>query len=49
MSVRASTELTRFFKLFPNKRLALDVFSIAESTRIEARIMREYRGIAQVL
>lgn len=41
------TELTRFFKLFPNKRLALDVFSIAESTRIEARIMREYRGIAK--
>jgi nitric oxide reductase NorD protein len=41
------TELTRFFKLFPNKRLALDVFSIAESARIEARIMREYRGIAK--
>src|SRR4029434_3457462 len=42
------TELTRFFKLFPNKRLALDVFSIAESTRVEARIMHEYRGIAKV-
>ena len=40
------TELTRFFKLFPSKRLALDVFSIAESARIEARVMREYRGIA---
>ena len=41
------TELTRFFKLFPNKRLALDIFSIVESGRIEARIMHEYRGIAK--
>ncbi|HYA28353.1 MAG TPA: hypothetical protein VEI95_06005, partial [Acidobacteriota bacterium] len=41
------TELTRFFRLFPNKRLALDIFSIVESARIEARIMREYRGIAR--
>jgi nitric oxide reductase NorD protein len=40
------TELTRFFKLFPNKRLALDIFSILESVRVEARIMHEYRGIA---
>jgi len=42
------TELTRLFKLFPNKRLALDIFAIVESARIEARIMREYRGIAPV-
>jgi nitric oxide reductase NorD protein len=41
------TELTRFFKLFPNKRLALDIFSIIESSRVEARIMHEYRGIAK--
>ena len=41
------TELTRFFKLFPNKRLALDIFSIVESSRVEARIMHEYRGIAK--
>jgi nitric oxide reductase activation protein len=40
------TELTRLFKLFPNKRLALDIFSIVESARVEARIMQEYRGIA---
>ncbi len=40
------TELTRLFKLFPNKRLALDLFSIVESARVEARIMQEYRGIA---
>jgi len=42
----ALTELTRFFKLFPNRRLALDVFSIVESARVEARVMREYRGVA---
>jgi nitric oxide reductase NorD protein len=43
----SATELTRFFKLFPNKRLALDIFSIVESSRVEARIMHEYRGIAK--
>ncbi|MGZ8486480.1 MAG: hypothetical protein ACXW6R_21985, partial [Candidatus Binatia bacterium] len=37
----AVTELTRFFRLFPNKRLALDIFSIVESARVEARIMLE--------
>ena len=42
------TELTRFFRLFPNKLLALDIFSIVESARIEARVIREYRGIAPV-
>jgi nitric oxide reductase activation protein len=41
-----ATELTRFFRLFPNKRLAQDVFSIVESARVEARIMIEYPGIA---
>lgn len=43
----AVTELTKFFKLFPNKRLALDIFSIVESARVEARIMQHYRGIAR--
>ena len=40
------TELTRFFRLFPDKRLALDIFSVVESSRVETRVMREYRGIA---
>jgi len=40
------TELTKFFRLFPNKRLALDIFSIVESARVESRIMQQYRGIA---
>ena len=42
---RSATELTRFFRLFPQRRLALDIFSILESGRVEARIMSEYRGI----
>jgi nitric oxide reductase activation protein len=41
-----ATELTRFFRLFPNRRLALDIFSIVESARVEASVMREYPGIA---
>lgn len=40
------TELTRLFRLFPNKRLALDIFSIVESSRVEERILHEYRGMA---
>ena len=40
------TELTRFFKLFPNKRLAMDIFTILESGRVEARVLHEYRGMA---
>jgi nitric oxide reductase NorD protein len=42
------TELTRFFNVFPHKRLALEIFSVVESSRVEARIMHEYRGIAKV-
>jgi hypothetical protein len=38
--------LTRFFRIFPNKRLALDTFAIVESARIEARVIHEYPGIA---
>jgi hypothetical protein len=42
------TELTRFYRLFPNRQLALDIFSVVESARIEARVIHEYRGIAPV-
>jgi len=42
-----ATDLTRLFRLFPNKRLALDIFSILESSRVEARVMHDYRGIAK--
>jgi len=42
------TELTRFFKLFPHKRSALDIFSLLESSRVEARVMHEYPGLAKL-
>ena len=42
------TELTRFFRLFPHKRSALDIFSLLESRRVEARVMHEYPGLAKV-
>jgi nitric oxide reductase NorD protein len=42
----ALPELTRLFSLFPTKSLARDIFSVFESARIEARVMREYPGIA---
>lgn len=42
----ALPELTRLFRLFPNQRLARDIFSLFESARVEAHVMREYPGIA---
>jgi nitric oxide reductase NorD protein len=42
------TALTQFLRLFENRRVALDIFSIVESARIEACVMREYPGIAAV-
>lgn len=42
----APTELSRYFKLFPNKRLAFEIFAIVEGARIEASVLHEYRGIA---
>ena len=42
------TELTRFFKLFPHKRSALDIFSLLESSRVEARVMNEYPGLVKL-
>ncbi|HEX2230400.1 MAG TPA: hypothetical protein VHM64_24990 [Candidatus Binatia bacterium] len=39
-------ELTQLFSVFPNKRLARDIFAIFESARVEAHVMREYPGIA---
>ena len=41
-----ATELSRFFRLFPNRPLARDIFAIVESARIEERVIREYRGMA---
>ncbi len=40
--------LVKFFRLFPNRRLALDIFSIVEASRVEARVMEAYRGLAKI-
>ena len=44
----AATPMTRFFDLFPDRRLSTDVFTVFESTRIDANVMRAYRGLAVI-
>ncbi|OGO53277.1 MAG: hypothetical protein A2148_09125 [Chloroflexi bacterium RBG_16_68_14] len=44
---RALTDMERFFDLFDDRRLALDLFTIAEDVRIDAAVRREYGGIRQ--
>jgi nitric oxide reductase NorD protein len=39
------TDMERFFDLFDNRRLAADLFTVVEDTRIDACILREYAGI----
>ncbi|HXG43046.1 MAG TPA: hypothetical protein VNL95_10035 [Dehalococcoidia bacterium] len=39
------TDMERFFDLFDNRRLAADLFTIVEDSRIDACILREYAGI----
>lgn len=43
------SELERFFRSFANKTLARDLFGILEDARVEARMRREYPGIARDL
>jgi len=42
------TDLTRFFNLFPDDRLARDIFMLVEDTRIDYRIMEEYQGLVPI-
>ncbi len=41
------TDMSRFFNRFSDNQLALDVFTVSEDTRLDARIMHEYRGIVK--
>ncbi len=41
------TDMQGFFDLFPERRMALDVFTVTEDSRLDARVMREYRGISR--
>ncbi len=40
-------ELERFFRGFPNRSLARDLFMIYESARVEAQVRAEYPGVAR--
>ena len=39
------TDLERFFDLFADRRLAADIFTVVEDTRIDYLLKREYAGI----
>lgn len=39
------TDMERFFDLFDDRQLASDIFAIAEDTRIDTLVRREYGGI----
>jgi hypothetical protein len=41
------TDMSRFFDLFPEHKLALDIFTVVEDARLDTRVMHEYRGIAR--
>ena len=39
------TDLSKFFDIFSDKKLSLDLFTIFESTRVDSHIFSEYLGI----
>ena len=43
-----SVPMSRFFDLFPDRKMALDVFTVFESTRIDSRVAGTYRGLAML-
>ena len=40
-----ATDMQRFFDLFEDRQLALDIFTVVEDGRLDARLMTEYPGI----
>jgi len=45
----ATTDMEEYFDLFPERQLASDLFTIAEDSRIDARVKSEYGGIRKPL
>ena len=41
------TDMQRFFDQFQDRNLALDIFTVVEDGRLDARVKSEYRGIRQ--
>ena len=42
------TDLSKFFDIFNDKKLSLDIFTIFESTRVDSHIFSEYLGIINI-
>ncbi|MDO8671056.1 MAG: hypothetical protein Q7O66_06450 [Dehalococcoidia bacterium] len=42
---RPVTDFERFFDLFQNRRLAKDIFTIVEDSRVDGLLKQEYRGL----
>ncbi len=45
----ATTDMEEYFDLFPERQLASDLFTIAEDSRIDWRVKRDYGGIRRPL
>ena len=41
----AAVDLQRYFDLFPERQLAYDLFTLSEDTRLDSRVLYEYKGI----
>ncbi len=46
---KAFTDIERYFDLFGDRKLASDLFTVVEDSRIDAAIRREYGGIRKTL
>ena len=44
-NVTEITDMTKFFKLFEDAKLAQDIFSIFEAYRVDEKVLKKYRGI----
>ncbi|MEE9325503.1 MAG: VWA domain-containing protein [Dehalococcoidia bacterium] len=42
------TQLEKFFDLFSDRRLAYDIFTIVEDSRLDSIVKREYKGIRSI-
>ena len=40
-----ATDVQRFFDMFDDRKLALDIYTVVEEARLDARVKHEYRGI----
>lgn len=40
-----NTDMGKFFSLFPERKLALDIFTVLEDSRLDRRVTQEYPGI----